>query len=88
MFIYTVWWKVSMTPEQKKLVSETFKSAEALLWTLEQGAAEAWPAPLKEAWIACHRLLAGVMQEAAAAQAAAPHPAPDRRLETQSTWRC
>jgi hemoglobin-like flavoprotein len=37
----------------------------ALLWTLEQGLADAFTADVKEAWTAAYTLLATVMQEAA-----------------------
>lgn len=42
----------------------------ALIWTLQQGLGEAFTDEVKNAWIACYGLLAGVMQEAAAEQAA------------------
>lgn len=41
--------------------------AHALLWTLEQGLGEAYTPEVSEAWVAVYTLLAGVMQEAAAA---------------------
>jgi len=44
--------------------------AEALLWTLEQGLGAAFTPAVKEAWVACYRVLAGVMQQAAAASVA------------------
>ena len=37
----------------------------ALLWTLEQGLADAWTAEVQEAWTAAYGLLAGVMRGAA-----------------------
>lgn len=42
----------------------------ALLWTLEQGLGDAFTAETRAAWAACYGLLAGVMQDAAAEQAA------------------
>lgn len=41
------------------------KVGEALIWTLEQGLAEAFTPEVKEAWVAAYTLLAGVMIEAA-----------------------
>lgn len=37
----------------------------ALLWTLEQGLADAWTAEVQEAWTAAYGLLSGVMRDAA-----------------------
>ena len=45
--------------------------AQALLWTLEQGLGPAFTAEAREAWTAVYLTLAGVMQRAAATQAAA-----------------
>jgi hypothetical protein len=39
----------------------------ALLWTLEQGLGPDFTPPVKEAWTGAYLLLAGVMQDAAAA---------------------
>jgi len=39
--------------------------ATALLWTLEQGLADAWTAEVQEAWTEAYGLLAGVMRNAA-----------------------
>lgn len=41
----------------------------ALLWTLEQGLKDAWTPPVKDAWIAAYTLVAGVMKDAADAEA-------------------
>ncbi len=38
---------------------------QALIWTLEQGLAEAFTPQVKEAWIAAYTLLSGVMKDAA-----------------------
>ena len=45
--------------------------AQALLWTLEQGLGPAFTVEAREAWTAVYLTLAGVMQRAAATQAAA-----------------
>ena len=45
--------------------------ATALLWTLEQGLAEAFTDEVQEAWVAFYTLLADTMKQAAAARAAA-----------------
>ncbi|HET7435220.1 MAG TPA: globin family protein [Thermoanaerobaculia bacterium] len=45
--------------------------AEALLWTLEQGLADAWNHDVKEAWTAAYTVLANVMKGAAASAEAA-----------------
>lgn len=42
----------------------------ALIWTLQQGLGDAFTDEVRNAWVACYGLLAGVMQEAAAEQAA------------------
>lgn len=44
---------------------------EALIWTLEQGLTDSFTTEVKEAWVAVYGALSGVMQEAAAKQAAA-----------------
>jgi hemoglobin-like flavoprotein len=44
---------------------------EALLWTLEQGLGDDWTPEVKEAWMACYKLLASVMKTAASAVATA-----------------
>ena len=41
----------------------------ALLWTLEQGLKDAWTPSVKNAWIAAYTLVAGVMKDAADAEA-------------------
>lgn len=43
---------------------------DALLWTLEMGLGDAFTPETRNAWAACYRMLAGVMQDAAAEQAA------------------
>jgi len=35
--------------------------AEALLWTLEKGLAEAWTPEVKESWVTCYTILANAM---------------------------
>lgn len=44
---------------------------EALLWTLSEGLREIFTTEVREAWAATYELLAGVMKEAAAKEAAA-----------------
>ena len=52
----------SVKPENYKTV------ASALLWTLRQGLGSDFTADVKSAWVETYTLLAGVMQEAAAAE--------------------
>jgi hemoglobin-like flavoprotein len=41
---------------------------EALLWTLEQGLADAFTPPVREAWTVCYGTLADIMKAAAVAK--------------------
>jgi hemoglobin-like flavoprotein len=43
--------------------------AAALLWTLEQGLKDAWTPAVKDAWVSAYTLVAGVMKDAAKAEA-------------------
>ena len=57
---------------------------EALLWTLEQGLGEDYTPEVNDAWVAVYTLLAGIMKDAAEAEAASESPAaPEPEIKTE-----